>query len=210
MAKPAYRANADDLATASRSAARLAAEAAFTEPQVQKLLLQPTQVIVRRSRSASPGIKSIPGDTVAGDIEPAVKSARVFRVASSPLSQISEAACADRASMLVGDAPVQAHGSPRSRRRADDRRPGPVLHVVHALPGRPAAEPAGPRLDYLIEELAKVGPILESIQYAQAFEIRDIGSAAAWEQMSKTAERLRADLLALLNASAIPSLFRSA
>ena len=74
-------------------------------------------------------------------IEPTARGARVFRVEAAPISPSVEAGLATlppptEGSTYSGTLPEHAPATPRERRIATDKRPGPVLHVVHAPPKR--------------------------------------------------------------------------
>ena len=209
QARQAGQQDANDLTAATRSAARLAAEAAFALPRISSLPVQPTQVSVRRSRSAGLAVKPtpIPAPTPVGnggsDFELTVKGARVFRVEAVPTPQPVEATCAgvplpNETSKHQGNLPDQVHAN--SRRIASDKRPRPVLHLIHALPEllperQTEAEAPQPRLGLLIGELQRVTPALEMIARAQAFSLVDERMAREWQRLSRQLDELHAKIL---------------
>jgi hypothetical protein len=194
----AYRADANELAAATKSAARLAAEAAFAAPQVQPL----AQVTVRRTRSASVAVEPPPEASDSLTIEPTARSARVFRVEAAPISPSVEAGLATlppptEGSTYSGTLPAHATEPPRERRIATYKRPGPVLHVVHAPPERQReSEVLQRQLELLTSGLDRVKPVLETIARAQAFSLVDERFAREWMRLSKKVDRLRAQIRA--------------
>jgi len=196
------------------SAARQAAEAAFAAPRLHPAPPTQAQVTVRRDRlaaGAAPGAEPAAADNAGPATEPAGKSPRVFRVELARAPQPVETAPAALAPLPArprppaaatrngGPAVVAAAGQPR--RIATDRRPGPVLHVVHAarpaLPQR-AAEQAAPEMHTLVAELARVGQVLQSIGDVQALRFIDDRFADAWNRLSRTADDLHVELTAKL------------
>ncbi len=198
----ADQADANERVAATRSAARLAAEAAFAAPQVRSLAQPSAQVIVRRTRSASLAVEPTPEASHRPTIELTAKSARVFRVEAAPTSQSVEPGSATlppktEGSTRSGSLPAQARAIPHPRRIGTDKRPGPVLHVVPA-PSEPRreAEVPQPRLALLTAELDRVTPVLETIARAQAFSLVDERFAREWMRLSRKVERLHAQIRA--------------
>lgn len=178
------------------SAARLAAEAAFAPPQARSAPSNEPLVIVKRARVLAQAGPSLVAQTAgparqAEAIEDRDKPPRVFRVhkPSDPT-----------------ECPPADPGQParRRRRKPPEQRPGAVvLRVVQTpadAPSTRAADPQGadrpdrwPRYA-TIEALAAVGPVLDAIARAQAFQFIDERYALEWERLSRKAERLREDL----------------
>ena len=78
-------------------------------------------------------------------------------------------------------------------------RPGPVVHVIHALPmRRREIEVAQPTLGALIVELVRVGPVLEEIERAQSLLFIDERFSKEWQRLSLRADELRRELQAQL------------
>lgn len=179
------------------SAARLAAEAAFAGPRDPATPANPAQVIVRRDRRADPAAER-PAGTGAGNVTSdnanaapadAGKGPRVFRVEGVRSPAPHDMPPADTAVTGV----VQ-----RSRRIATDRRPGPVMHQVHAtpLPQRAAGDSAT-ALDLLRSRLADVGQLLRAVAHAQSLQFVDERFDLEWQQLSRKADGIRQDLQAL-------------
>jgi hypothetical protein len=79
----------------------------------------------------------------------------------------------------------------RSHRPANDKRPGPVFHVVHVQPEqRSEAELAIPRLQSLSARLVRVTPVLASIARAQSIWIIDGRLGKEWERLARMADEL--------------------
>lgn len=198
----AYKGEPDERVEVTRSAARLAAEAAFAAPQVVVLAQQPAaKVMVRRTRSASLAAEPPPEPTHGAAIELTPKSARVFRVEAAPKAPSVEACSASsppqaEESTLSAGSLVKAPAIPKPRRIGTDKRPGPVLHVVApSEPTRPV-EVRPPRLDWLAGELGRVTPVLEGIARAQAFTLVDERCAREWMRLSRKVDRLLAQIRA--------------
>ena len=198
----AYVADANDLAAATKSTARLEAEAAFATLQVRSLPQLSAQVIVRRTRSANFAGKPTPEGDNGSTTQLTAKCSRVFRVEAPPPSRSLEASFAAlpppaEASTHNRSMPAQAAANPTARRIATDRRPGPVLHVIHAPPER-KREAGVPRsqFDLLTGELERVNPILEIISRAQAFCLLDKRVAREWLRLSRKVDELHAHIRA--------------
>lgn len=192
----------NDVAGAAKSAARLVAEAAFEAPQVHAPVLHPAQVIIRRSRAAGLLVGPQSEAHVDPEAESAARCSRVFRVSATVVPQSGEAVIAaslpalnesTHGSGVVVEAPAPSN----SHRIAMDRRPGPVLRVVRALPQRErktAAAELGP--GSLIEALERVTPVLELIERARAFDLADEGVAREWRRLARRIADLRAEIRA--------------
>lgn len=173
------------------SAARLAAEAAFAGPRDSATPANPAQVIVRRDRRADPAAARPigTGDNTNSAPADAGKGPRVFRVEGVRSPAPHDMPPADPAVTGV----VQ-----RSRRIATDRRPGPVLHQVHATPlPQRAAGPWASALDLLRSRLADVGQLLRAVAHAQSLQFVDERFDLEWQQLSRKADGIRQDLQAL-------------
>ncbi len=189
------------------SAARLAAEAAFAAPLPLSASPERVQVTVRRARLAAPVAEPAAVDDTRPAIEPTRKAPRVFtleaaqapRQPDTPLGvQSLPLPPASPAASIRSDAPATGARA-RIRRIAVDKRPGPVLHVLQSVPRQTRqAETTPPRLATLIDELARVGPVLESIAQAQSFRFIDDRFAMEWQQISQRADDLQMKLNALL------------
>jgi hypothetical protein len=210
------------------SAARLAAEAAFgpapfATAQPPSLL---AQVTVRRARGtpmapvAAPAAMAEDGANVFNSASnsatnsatnpatnPATdsaadsaitKSPRVFRIEAAPAPDTlaPDSLVLQAASNGHDGAAHQRLSGPR--RAASDKRPGPVLHVVHALPPRhePPAQPL--RLDALSILLARVDPVLTEIKRAQAFQFVDDSLGGEWQRLARVADGIRLTLNMML------------
>ena len=198
----AYKADANELAAATKRAARLAAEAVFAAPQVRSLVQPLAQVTVRRTRSASVAVEPPPEASDSPTIEPTARCPRVFKVEAAPISPSVEAGLATlppptERSTHSDSLPAEAPAIRRPRRIATDKRPGPVLHVIQAPPERKLeAEVPQPRLDFLTGKLDRVTPVLETIARAQAFSLFDERFAREWLRLSQKVDRLHAQIRA--------------
>ena len=198
----AYKADANELVAATKSAARLAAEAAFAAPQVRSLVQPLAQVTVRRTRSASVAVEPPPEASDSPTIEPTARGPRVFKVEAAPISPSVEAGLATLPPPTEGSThsdslPAHAPATPSERRIATDKRPGPVLHVVHAPPKRQReSEVLQRQLELLTSGLDRVKPVLETIARAQAFSLVDERFAREWMRLSQKVDRLRAQIRA--------------
>ena len=126
----AYRADANELAAATKSAARLAAEAAFAAPQVRSLAQPLAQVTVRRTRSASVAVEPPPEASDSPTIEPTARGPRVFKVEAAPISPSVEAGLATLPPPTEGS----THSDSRQRTRL--RPPANVASPPTRGPGR--------------------------------------------------------------------------
>lgn len=187
------------LQTAPMSAARLAAEAAFTAPPFNPAPSIQAQITVRKARlvvGAAP--TGMPTAAASSCGEQASQAPRVFRVDASRVAsqpQVSAILPAVRTSSAVTPIGV----TKQSARRATDKRPGPVVHVINALPvHRREIEVAQPTQAALIVELARVGPVLEEIKRAQSLVFIDEHCSKEWQRLSGRADELRRELQAQL------------
>ena len=185
----------------------MAAEAAFAVPQVIASSAQPAQVSVRRTRSASLAVTPAPEGQVELGTEQLTKEPRVFRVDAVPTPPSLELLAASpemteaapHSAILAAQTPDQAV----SHRIASDKRPGPVRHVIHALPEllgdqRGDAEARQPQLRMLMAELQAASPDLAIIAQAQAFSLVDERMAREWQRLSRQLDELHAKVLAQL------------
>ena len=182
------------------SAARLAAEAAFTAPHFHPLPTSQAQITVRRTRVGAlvmqpPADGSTPVTGSDANSQRA-KRPRVFRVdpqhpaaaaASVPPQRPQETPPADRSATA---------SKTRKRRVTADKQPGPISHVVHTLPIQAKPTPFEPQLHTLIPKLASVMPILESIERTQSFWFIDDRFAKEWHRLWQQAEEIRQELQA--------------
>lgn len=126
----------------------------------------------------------------------------MFRVEAAPISPSVEAGLATlppptEGSTHSGTLPAHAPATPRERRIATDKRPGPVSHVVHAPPKRQReSEVLQRQLDLLTSGLDRVKPVLETIARAQAFSLVDERFVREWMRLSQKLDRLRAQIRA--------------
>lgn len=198
----------NDLTAATKIAARLAAEAAFALPQVYPLPQQPAQVSVRRNRSAGLAVAPVPEGNLESNTEQLSKSSRVFRVEAAPTPQSTAAAFAASATTTAAPShndvlATQTPDQPSSHRIASDKRPGPVMHVIHARPELQPERcldaetpPPPPRLDVLLAKLQGVTPDLEMIALAQTFTLVDHRLTREWLRLSRQIDELHAKILA--------------
>jgi hypothetical protein len=141
--------------------------------------------------------------------EQLAKSSRVFRVKAAPTPQSIAAAFPASATTIESSMQndilaAQTPDQRNSGRIASDKRPGPVMHVIHAMPAlqperQPDAEPPQPRLGVLIAELQGVTPNLEMIARAQTFSLVDQRLTREWLRISRQIDELHAKILAQLH-----------
>lgn len=144
-------------------------------------------VIVRKGRVMVAAAAAPDGaQTVAPRPVPADKPARVFRVAaawavSDPAGGFEDVEPALQADpRAAADTPRSTHNT-RKRRVVLEKRPGPVLSIVHALPALEAQAPVPDQVPMLplddvgavIEMFASVDAILDDIKRARAFRFVD-------------------------------------
>ncbi len=178
------------------SAARLAAEAAFGPAPLLAEAPQPiqAQVVVRRGRAAAltPAAAAVDEAGVDPSAPFAAKGPRVFRVeaAAMPVAMLTEPVPSPVAANSSGSAAALAPKG-RLRRATADQRPGPVLHVVHTLPPRPAASPPLLPVGALAARLALVEPVLAEIRRAQALLFVDHSQAGEWQRLGRVADAIR-------------------
>lgn len=165
---------------------------------------------MRRDRRATAAPAAEPAATADASraVDAAGKGPRVFRVAVAQATRPVEAPPVAEAWVEAWSAPaLPADGGPpgktadRTRRIATDRRPGPVLHVVHHLPARPpeqTAEAAAPTVHTLVAGLAHVGQASDAIQGMQSFWIIDEQVSAEWRRLSQLADAIGTELAAQL------------
>lgn len=173
------------------SAARLAAEAAFSEPTFSLVQNGQTQISVRRARGLERAER--PEEVSPARVEqPAAKEPRVFRVDSAPVQDALPAETAPQ-KQPVQITDTQPLPLKTRRRREHEQRTGPVVLVVQKpatqAPPSPAASSAL-RFNKLIAELARVTPILTAIEKAQAFQFIDNHFESQYQRLSKQADRL--------------------
>jgi hypothetical protein len=191
------------------SAARQAAEAAFAAPELRSPQAVEVQVTVRRARAAeipqsepelNPERQATQGSP--GMPMPA-KGSRVFRVKGAQTPRAQEAPAAVNA-LLHEDALRDRSPMPRTtsqkRRMANHMRPGPVLHVVHALAVRSEPEPepepeqARPRLDLMAAELVQIGKVLDQAKRAESLQFIAPGFGREWDRLGRRVEQIQHDI----------------
>jgi hypothetical protein len=168
----------------------LAAEAAFAGPTFSVIQNGQTHITVRRTRNfarAEPPAETSP----AAAENPVTKGPRVFRIDSSgaytsvptePAPQSQPGQTDDTQPLLLKT----------PKRRASDRRPGPVVLLVqeHATPGPTPAIAPTPRPKTLLASLAQVKPILAAIKKAQSLQFIDSRFEEHYQRLSKQADVL--------------------
>lgn len=199
------RAAASDAMPAPMSAARLAAEAAFGAPlQVRPPVLQ-AQVTVRKARpldpSDEPGTAESSPASTEGATEPSTKAPRIFRVDAVRLADPADTPAAEAARSSPAPAdndPPAASVAPRRRRVSPDKRPGPVLHVVQAVPVRkePQADPLELAGGRAASSRGTPGPATMTNPPAPVFINQRF--AAEWQSLSRRVDDLHRQLKARL------------
>jgi hypothetical protein len=209
---PSSRVPDTSAAASPMSAARMAAEAAFSGPLfvAEPALLPPAHVTVRKARSAAlvsaDAAVAIRADDAALSSTATTKGPRVFRVDAGPApvglgadmpwphpAAIAATTAITRAKTDSHDGAVRP-AKVQVRRAAADKRPGPVLHLVHKLPTRHDAPPQPLPVNELVRQLARVEPVLADIRRAQAFRFLDQSLAAEWQRLSRVADGIRQTL----------------
>ena len=182
------------------SAARLAAEAAFAAPRLDPSPPLQASVTVRRARPSRGAVETVtapPSGVAEGPLDS--RSPRVFRVEASMLRSPTEPEGMDPPQLALLAPPadrISPVATPVKRRRriGVDKRPGPVLHLVHAVPAAQAARSDAadaPVFDQLLAQLARVGELLQEIEQAQSFQFVSERFAPDWLQLSQTADAIR-------------------
>jgi hypothetical protein len=177
------------------SAARQAAEAAFATPELRPPPTLEVQITVRRTREApAPKLETPQSSPDAPSVS---RGSRVFRIESAQTAGLPEAVSATNA--LLHEESLRNHGpSPRTAaplsRAVDNRRPGPVLHLVQTLDAPSEPEQTRPRLDLLAAELARVGTVLDEIKQAQSLKFVANPFAREWERLWRVAAEIRQDI----------------
>jgi hypothetical protein len=146
------------------SSAWLAAQQAFSA-HCPVTAAEPV-IIVRRARALSAdGAHEVAAATPPPKV--ASKTARIFRIAMARV---------DSAEPELHAAPSKTSELPRKTRIAVDKRPGPVLRIVHQLPAV-MAEPEAPMpnggMARLREMMAEIDAIFSDIKAAQALRFLD-------------------------------------
>lgn len=187
-----------EAAHALPSTAWLAAQQAFSERQ-RAPADQPV-VIVRKGRVVALSAAQA-AEPQAATLAPAGKPARVFRIVSASAAS-NPAMQAEPSEPAWQGAAARGGDMPRKKRVAIDRRPGPVLRIVHQLP----AMDAGPgipdeastmpkyRVSELFEMLAGVDAILDDIRFARSLQFVDAGFESTWAQLSGVAQAIQAQI----------------
>lgn len=194
---------ASESAAATQNAARLAAEAAFSNPPVAAQPARPVQIIVRRSRTSSLVAQPAKATHQVPVVETAVKRSRVFRVGTTSTPPADEAMPPDARPVSAPTPNVtsmaKAATASKSRDPGADKRPGPVLRVFQTRLDQPAEVPSNPqRSGSLIAALAPVAPVLELIARAQTFTVIDPTLEVEWLRLSLRLAALHAELQAEL------------
>lgn len=188
-----------DELSASMTAARLAAEAAFAAPVRRTEQIGQTLVVVRRARLAAPANGPVVSKPGPSDTDRDHKVPRVFRVGPTPAAHAVGAA-PDPAptphSLPEIDVTTASSPRPRRRRRSGDKLPGPVLHVVRDETPLIADQPGDPRLKELMAELINVGHSKVVPPPLQPFCVPDQRILAAWENLAQRVEALREEVRA--------------
>ena len=205
----ALRPDANDEDQAQKSAARLAAEAAFATPVLHAARPTLTQVTVRRTRAVQPIRREEVDDGNAPSSEKTRQAPRVFRVVASQTGQPSQpeklSPAFDR--RLVTDSPsvdrTTKQLAARTRRVITSKHTGPAVHEVQPMSNRiqpeHEAENEHPQWRTLSAELARVGLVLDQIKRAQSFKIIDDNIAVQWRRITRQIHLLRLEIQAQLS-----------
>lgn len=183
---------------APKSAARLAAEAVFELPEQALPQVNPTQVVVRRARVFARAVAPASPDSAASAEDAAnavlkLDGPRVFRVDTPADTRASGAQ--QNGANPIGPAPAERVA--RNKRIAVDKRPGPMLQVYQAPPTHRLDAEVSPgsaqtlRPQALLEELACLEPVFESIRRAQSFSLVDRRLALEWQRLARHADAIQ-------------------
>ena len=208
LAREPNSSNTNDLTTRTKSAARLAAEAAFAPPQVYPVPTSQAQVSVRRSRSTCLAAAPVPESQLESSTQQLTKSSRVFRVQAEPTPHSTAPSLAATTPTTEGPThndslAAKGSGQTSSSRIGSDRRPGPGRQVFHAaLESQPERQPEvqkpQPRPGVLIAALQGVAPDLEMIAQALEFSLVDERVARQWLRLSRQLDELHEKIRALV------------
>lgn len=191
----------NDEFSAPMSAARQAAEAAFAAPVQRAPQISEALVTVRKSRHAVAMEGHAAAEVALAETESGQRTPRVFRVGPPPATDTGDAKPVSEP-MLQGtprsNVETASRSPPRPRRRNGEKRPGPVLHVVHSQMEPSAARVVEPRLDELMAELTAVGPVLHTTHTAGSLLLVEKRFAADWQRLAQRVDALRKELRAML------------
>jgi hypothetical protein len=206
--------------SAPKSAARLAAEAAFAAPEFRAEEQQAVPITTRQVRwTDAPGHAEGPEPDQQQQSQqdqapeanpqpfesdpntpPAARAPRVFRVETTPKPPSDDALAA--ATALPSEDALQNRGgtspfAPKTRRKASHRQPGPVVHVVHAPAVQNEAEEDRPRLDLMRAELARIAAVLDEAKRAESLQFVAPNFAWEWERIWRKGEGICRDIKGL-------------
>ncbi len=208
---PSFSLDAPAPDSAPKSAARLAAEAAFAAPDLRPEEAPVVPITTRQVRwtdAATPAEGPAPDQQQQSQQDqapeanrqplenepntpPVARAPRVFRIEATPKPPSDDAPAAATASPSAD--PLQGLGAaspfpPRTRRKASHRQPGPVVHVVHAPVVQNEPEGERPRLDLMRAELARIGAVLDEAKLAESLQFVAPNFAWEWERIWRKGE----------------------
>lgn len=204
LAKPPAASNsaASKSPSPAMSDARLAAEAAFAAPALNRGATIQARVTVRKTRLPACAVepaRAQPGPSA----EPAPNHPRVFRVEGAPkASAVGQHETAQRPpegrpTGVATPGPAKLRHS-RPQHIATAKQPGPVTHVVLAAPALHEKSRVQPTPATLLAELSSIGQILDAARRAQSLEIMDRRAGARRQRLLRVAENIRRDIKAHL------------
>lgn len=184
-----------------RSAARLAAEAAFSAPVREVVAESLPQVSIRKVRHAGPVPLSAAAEVAPPLAEADARVVRVFRLDKAPDLQGADGSATPEgppvAPFLDQGIDDSSRHLKRTRRRLADRLPGPVVIATPAPP--PDTRYDGevttlPQLEALDRHMAGLGPIIEGIRLAQSLLLTDESIADDWRRLTLAADGLSREI----------------
>jgi hypothetical protein len=181
------------------SAARLAAEAAFSSPQFSSIQNQQAQITVRRARILTHAEAPV-AEGRSGTEAAVRKDPRVFRIATTPTLQALPAEPAPDSERGPVANVLTIQRRPRKRNFEANKRPGPVVVLVQQQPAlQPKPQPPEQAVEAmdsqtLTTSLDRFTPIMAAIQKAQSFRFMDDGTAPQWQRLSQRADELLTQL----------------
>ena len=201
-----FQSRGSDPQPTSNNAARLAAEAWFSTRPVAPVAANPVSVVVLRKRAVTPDVAAATPTTAlpAPPDDQPLRAPKVFTLrAAPPAVGIGQPLGAANPGVTA----VRGHARRASRieRIGHDTRAGVMRHVkplaAHAAQPAMATEPeasveASGSLT-LLQQLARLDLVFETIRQAQTFTLRDPAFEAEWLGLSQAA-----DVLALALAQA--------
>ena len=180
------------------SAARLAAEAAFTATRLPQAPTQQARITVRRSKL--PGGLAAVADSVEQVVaEVAPRDARVFTIGPAHLGKAAAVSAtamqANAARSAADETPAPEAARPRRLSRVPiDRRPGQVTQVVLVHTALDQPPQTAVRWQVLNDDLRMLTPLLNDIRCAQSLSFIDSSFERHWDRLGQQAQQISVHL----------------